>query len=210
MAGGQLVVVDDVQALAAVRAGEHRLARAGSCWSQRWQTRPVAHERVRCLARRRVSVRCVSLMRAPETIRPATASVRRLLLAAERDPQLLGEVRREAARAPGRAAQRLEQRLAVGPAQSSGWRASTRFSKSLMRSNRRITLRTALCISSFSMSSVIRSTAVSHHCASFRRRCSVVSRARLAVADRPSLGRPSAAAQPSATRASRASSPTPA
>ena len=59
--------------------------------------------------------------------------------------------------------------------ESSGWRASTRFSKSLMRSNSLITLRTALCISSCSMSAVIRSTPFSHHSASFTRRCSVLS-----------------------------------
>ena len=54
-------------------------------------------------------------------------------------------------------------------------RASARFSKSLMRSNSRITLRTALCISRLSMSSVVRLTAFSHHWDSFSRRCSLVS-----------------------------------
>ena len=116
-------------------------------------------------------------MRAPERY----AGPRRLcavLLVAERDPQLLGQVRGERARASGRAARARRSSASRLARLSSGWRASTRFSKSLMRSNRRITLRTALCISSASMSSVIFSTPFSHHFASCARRCSVLSPAR--------------------------------
>ena len=46
---GELVVVDDVEALAAVRAGEDGVARAGSCARSGGRRAPVAHERVRCL-----------------------------------------------------------------------------------------------------------------------------------------------------------------
>ena len=92
-------------------------------------------------------------MRVSPKIRLATASVPRPRRARARSTA----PRRGAARA-GRAvwasvrAPRSARRCWLAELLS---RASTRFSKSLMRSNSRITLRTALCISRLSMSSVI-------------------------------------------------------
>ena len=99
VAGGQLVVVDDVQALAAVRAGEDRVAPAASCSRSDGRPDPVAHERVRCLGvggPPQGSVRSVCSCGHLERY----AGPRRLcavLLVAERQPQLLGEVRDERA-----------------------------------------------------------------------------------------------------------------
>ena len=157
VAGGPLVVVDDVEPLAAVRAGEHgSLERV--VVSQRWQTSPVAHERVRCLDPVGPCGLCAHAGTWNDT--PGHGVCAPCSVVAERDPQLLGEVRSERAERLHEQRERIDAARPGWPGSSSPSRAITRFSKSLIRSNRRMTLRTALCISRLSMSSVILSTAV--------------------------------------------------
>ena len=127
VAGRQLVVVDDVQALAAVRAGEHRSRRAASC--ARSGGRP-ARSRTSASAAGspagavRSGCSCGHLER--------YAGPRRLcgaLLVAEREPQLLGEVRRERAEHLDEHRERRRQRLEVGGAEAPA-RARARVSRS--------------------------------------------------------------------------------
>ena len=177
----ELVVVDDVQALAAIRAREDRVLQ-----------RVAVIAAVAAQARR---ARARPLPRAPGGLCGVGAhagtrndTTGHGVCAApswppEVEPQLLGEVWAHRPEHLGEGAASAASRASrVGLRRARGWRSSTRFSKSLMRSNRRITLRTALCISSCSMSWVIRLTPFSHHSASFTRRCSVLSALLLAAA----------------------------